>query len=150
MDHQNVLDNGADGEIRNDVGKAYQQSADILSSLVDNLLTAGIIDLSDRSYTVLKDITGKTVMNARHLYADFFYTWMKPFILEASAEGLRLADLLYLEANLRKTERVTQDYHIRNGMWLRCTWTPFRDHSGEGRRILLYSANVTEEYEGNA
>ena len=39
-------------------------------------------------------------MNARHLYADFFCTWMKPFILEESAEDLCLADLTYLEAKL--------------------------------------------------
>lgn len=46
--------------------------------------------------------------------------------------------------------RISQDYHIKNGVWLRCTWTHFRDHSGVGSRILLYSADVTEEYEGNA
>ena len=46
--------------------------------------------------------------------------------------------------------RISQDYHIKNGVWLRCTWTHFRDHSGVGGRILLYSADVTEEYEGNA
>lgn len=120
------------------------------SSLVDNLLTAGIIDLTDHSYTVVKDMTGKTVMNARHLYSDFFYAWMKPFILAESAEGLCLADLSYLETQLTENKRVSQDYHIVDGMWLRFIWTPFRDHSGEGRRILLYSANVTGEYEGNA
>lgn len=148
--HPNAPDEAAGGGIRNDLAKAYQQSVDILSSLVDNLLTAGIIDFTDHSYTVLKDMTGKTVMNARHPYADFFYAWMKPFILEESAEGLRLANLSYLEAQLTENKRVSQDYHIIDGMWLRCTWTPFRDHNGESRRILLYSADVTGEYEGNA
>ena len=86
------------------------------SSLVDNLLTASIIDLTDHSYTVVKDMTGKTVMNARHLYSDFFYAWMKPFILEESAEGLCLADLSYLETQLTENKRVSQDYHIVDGM----------------------------------
>ena len=149
MKHQELSHGAEDGGMKSDLAKAYQQSVDILGSLVDNLLTAGIIDLTDRSYTVLKDITGKTAMNARHPYADFFCEWMKPYILEESEAGLSLADLPYLEAKLKVNKRVTQDYHIIDGMWLRCTWTPFRALSGEGNRILLYSANVTEEYEGN-
>lgn len=116
MNRQNSPDDAAGGRTRDDLAKAYQQSVDILSSLVDNLLTAGIIDLTDHSYTVVKDMTGKTVMNARHLYSDFFYAWMKPFILEESAEGLCLADLSYLETQLTENKRVSQDYHIVDGM----------------------------------
>ena len=88
---------------------------DILSCLVDNLLTAGIIDLSDRSYTVLKDITGKTIMNTRHPYADFFCTWMKPFILDESEEGLHLADLSYLEAKLKLSGGVKRSCSLDTG-----------------------------------
>lgn len=150
INHQNMPNDEMDCRIRGNLAKAYQQSVDILNSLVDNLMTAGIIDLSDHSYTVLKDRSGKTGMNARHPYSDFFFTWMKSFILEESIEGLKLADLSYLETKLEETKRVCQDYHIQNGIWLRCTWTHFRDHSSNGRRILLYSADVTEEYKGNA
>ncbi|MGN1231431.1 MAG: ATP-binding protein [Anaerotignum sp.] len=149
INNQNTPDDMVGGGIGDNLAKAFQQSVDILSSLVDNLVTAGIVDLSDHSYTVLKDRTGKTMMNARHPYSEFFYTWMKPFLLEESEEGLRLADFSYLEEKLRGTQRVSQDYHIKGGMWLRCTWTPFRGHRCEDSRILLYSANVTEEYKGN-
>ena len=89
-------------------------------------------------------------MNARHSYSDFFFSWMKTFIMEESENGLQLADVSYLEEHLKENKRISQDYHIKNGVWLRCTWTHFRDHSGVGSRILLYSADVTEEYEGNA
>ena len=136
--------------MKDELSRAYQQSVDILSSLVDNLVTAGIINLSDHSYTVLRDRTGKTFMNACHPYSEFFSGWMQLAAQEESAEGLRLADLSYLESNLGKEKRIIQDYHMKSGIWLRCTWTPFRAHDGEGRRILLYSADVTEEYEGNA
>lgn len=150
INHHNVSDDVADGKITNDLAKAFQQSVDILSSLVDNLLTAGIIDLSDNSYTVLKDMTGKTAMNARHSYEDFFSTWMKPFLLEECKEGLRFSDLSYLISKLKENKKVSQDYPIINGIWLRCTWTPFRDIGCEDNSILLYSADVTEEYERNA
>lgn len=150
INHHNLSDDTEDDEIRNDLAKAYQQSVDILSSLVDNLLTAGIIDLKDNSYTVLKDMTGKTTMNARHSYEEFFRTWMKPFLLEECEEGLRFSDLSYLTAKFKENKKVSQDYPIIDGIWLRCTWTPLRDIGCEGNRILLYSADVTEEYKGNA
>ena len=75
---------------------------------------------------------------------------MKPFILEESTDGLQMADLSHLEIKLQEKKRITQDYHIIDGTWLRCTWTSFRAQDGKGHRILLYSANVTDEYEGNA
>lgn len=65
INHQNTPNDEINCRIRDDLAKAYQQSVDILNSLVDNLMTAGIIDLSDHSYTVLKDRTGKTGMNAQ-------------------------------------------------------------------------------------
>ena len=63
---QLTSDPAADTRENDNLAKAYQQSVDILSSLVDNLVTAGIINLDDHSYTVLKDRTGKTTMNDRH------------------------------------------------------------------------------------
>ena len=112
INHHNLSDDTEDDEIRNDLAKAYQQSVDILSSLVDNLLTAGIIDLKDNSYTVLKDMTGKTTMNARHSYEEFFRTWMKPFLLEECEEGLRFSDLSYLTAKFKENKKVTK-YKIK-------------------------------------
>lgn len=40
INHHNLSDDTEDDETRNDLAKAYQQSVDILSSLMDNLLTA--------------------------------------------------------------------------------------------------------------
>lgn len=48
----------------NNLAKAYQQSVDILGSLADNLITAGIIELSDHSYTVLNLLRGKRILLA--------------------------------------------------------------------------------------
>lgn len=76
----------------NSLTKVYQQSVDILESIVENFLTAGIIDLTDNSYTVLKDMTHKTQMH-----------------LDLSEKNRR-----------------------------------------NSNRILLYSYDVTKEYEGNA
>lgn len=110
-------------EFDNNLANAYQQSVNILSSLVDNLLTAGIIDLEDSSYTVLKDMTGKTVMNARHPYEDFFCTWMKLFLLEENEEGLRFSSLPYLKTKLKEKKKVSQEQPgRRNGKRLFRDW----------------------------
>ena len=103
--------------------KVYQQSVDILESIVEKFLTAGIIDLSDNSYLVLKDMTHKTQMNARHNYKEFFSTWMIPFLKENTDKGMELASITKLQEKLKKNKKISFDYHIITGRWLRCTWT---------------------------
>ena len=88
----------------NPLTKVYQQSVDILSSIVDNFLTAGIIDLTDNSYTVLKDMTHKTQMNARHNYKEFFTTWMPPFLKENTVEGMEVSSIVKLQEKLKKNK----------------------------------------------
>ena len=134
----------------NPLTKVYQQSVDILSSIVDNFLTAGIIDLTDNSYTVLKDMTHKTQMNARHNYKEFFTTWMPPFLKENTVEGMEVSSIVKLQEKLKKNKNFSFDYHIVTGRWLRCTWTYLKKNGRIGNKILLYSYDVTKEYEGNA
>lgn len=131
-----------------DEAKAYQQSVDILSSLVPGLVSAGIIDLSDKTLTILKDRTGKTAFNASLPYSEFFSHRMEFSVLEECAEGLRLADLSYLQEQMKDTDRISCDFHLKSGTWLRCVWTGFRNQGGDDQRVFLYSADVTEEYEG--
>lgn len=134
----------------NPLMKVYQQSVDILESIVEKFLTAGIIDLSDNSYLVLKDMTHKTQMNARHNYKEFFSTWMIPFLKENTDQGMELASIAKLQEKLKKNKKISFDYHIITGRWLRCTWTYLKKNGRIGNKILLYSYDVTQEYEGNA
>lgn len=98
--------------------KVYQQSVDILESIVEKFLTAGIIDLTDNSYLVLKDMTHKTQMNACHNYNEFFSTWMIPFLKENTDKGMELASIAKLQEKLKKNKKISFDYHIITGRWL--------------------------------
>ena len=138
----------SDRPMYSDAAHAYQQSMDILDSLVADLLGAGIIDLSDGSFTVLKDQSDRTVVRHRHMYASYFYEQLQPVIRPESAEGLRLADLSYLAERLKREGRVCFDFHLKKGSWLRCVWQTLRNADGETPRILLYSTDATETYEG--
>lgn len=101
----------------NPLMKVYQQSVDILESIVEKFLTAGIIDLTDNSYLVLKDMTHKTQMNARHNYKEFFSTWMIPFLKENTDKGMELASITKLQEKLKKNKKISFDYQIITGRW---------------------------------
>ena len=134
-------------DIEND--RICQQSIDILNSLVVDLMLAGIIDISRSSITILKDSTGERDLRGEHPYSEFFYNRMQSTIMAESAEALRLADLSYLVEKLENKEKISYDFHMKDGTWQRCIWQPFQNYEIDGQRILLYSSNVTGEYKGN-